>query len=183
MNVPNLITLFRILLVPLLVIFLIEGERLFALIVFVLASASDGLDGFIARVFNQKTRLGAFIDPIADKLLLLTAYISVAILNNFPRWLAVLVVSRDVIILVGIGVLMLNNRTVEIKPLLTSKATTFFQLVTICFFLSIDYAGEYQFLFLYLVYLTAFFTLVSGFFYISMGFRILGHPQQDNLTI
>ena len=103
MNIPNFITLIRILLVPLLVIFLIEGKTSYAFLTFIAAGASDGLDGFLARVLKQKTALGAFVDPIADKLLLTASYITMAVLGMLPEWLSVLVVSRDVIILTGIG--------------------------------------------------------------------------------
>ncbi|MBT8352055.1 MAG: CDP-alcohol phosphatidyltransferase family protein, partial [Deltaproteobacteria bacterium] len=87
MNIPNILTLLRILLTPLFVIFLLKHLYSFALIVFTLAGISDGLDGFIARYLNQRTTLGAYLDPIADKLLVTAAYVSLAILNIIPPWL------------------------------------------------------------------------------------------------
>ncbi|MFN2366306.1 MAG: CDP-alcohol phosphatidyltransferase family protein, partial [Desulfurivibrionaceae bacterium] len=99
MNVPNSITLIRIFLVPIMLYFLIEGDKRSALIVFVAAALSDGLDGFFAKILHQKTRLGAFLDPIADKFLLSTSFIVLAILGLAPTWLAIMAVSRDLLIM------------------------------------------------------------------------------------
>jgi cardiolipin synthase (CMP-forming) len=176
-NIPNIITMFRILLVPLLVIFLMEGRAGMAFLVFVVAGISDALDGFIARMFKQKTIFGAYLDPIADKLLLNTSYVVLAIFGVLPGWLAVLVVSRDIIIISGFGILLLNGRNFEIKPSYYSKMTTLVQLVTISFFLGYEYLGDHLFIGFFLVYITAFFTLLSGFLYIVEGFRILGRSS------
>jgi cardiolipin synthase (CMP-forming) len=174
-NIPNFITMVRILLVPVLVIFLMEGRMDAALLVFVVAGVSDGLDGFIARMFKQKTVLGAYLDPIADKLLLNTSFVAMAIFGLMPGWLSVLVVSRDFIILAGAGILILNNRKFEVKPSISSKITTVLQLATVCFFLAYEYLGNHLLEFM-LINLTAFFTLLSGSFYLAAGFRILGLP-------
>jgi len=174
MNIPNLLTLFRILLIPLLVIFLMEGREDYALLVFVAAAISDGLDGFIARVFKQKTQLGAYIDPIADKLLIGTSYVTLAILDMLPGWLAVIVISRDVIILVGLAILLLNDRPITIRPVIDSKLTTLLQLLVVLYFL-----GKETFHILlpmenYFLFFTAAMTLFSGFHYIFLGFSMLG---------
>lgn len=179
MNIPNLITVARFLLVPLLVIFLLEGKSNLALLTFAVAGASDALDGFLARLLKQKTLFGAYIDPLADKLLLTTSYVALAILGKLPGWLSVIVVSRDVIIVGGIGILMLNNRSLSIKPTIDSKTTTFFQLITICFILSREFVADYWFLRSYLIIITALFTVLSGFHYLLIGFRILGEPMQN----
>lgn len=178
MNIPNCITLLRILLIPLLVIFLIEGKMQLALLAFVAAGISDALDGFLARILHQKTAFGAFVDPIADKLLLITSFVTLAVLGDLPKWIAVLVVSRDVIIMGGIGILLFSKRPITFKPTYDGKMTTFLQLMTVFYVLGLAYipanlhfAGEY------LVYLTAAFTLFSGGRYIAMGFRILGRPE------
>lgn len=174
MNIPNVITVFRLLLIPVLVIFLMEGKSSLALLTFVVAGISDALDGFLARLLKQKTLFGAYVDPIADKLLLTTSFVTLAILGELPGWLAVIIVSRDVIIVVGIGILMLNNRPLTIKPTLDSKTTTFFQLVTVCFILGHEYVANFWFLRIYLILITSLFTLFSGFHYLIMGFKILG---------
>jgi cardiolipin synthase (CMP-forming) len=155
-----------------------EGRMGMAFLVFVVAGVSDALDCFIARMFKQKTVLGAYLDPIADKLLLNTSFVVLAIFGLLPGWLAVLVVSRDVIILSGFGLLLLNGREFEVKPSYSSKMTTLMQLVVVSFFLGHEYLGNHLFFEFLLVYITAFFTLLSGFMYIVEGFRILGHPDQ-----
>jgi cardiolipin synthase len=177
MNIPNILTIGRILLIPLLVIFLLEGRLLAAFWVFVLAGVTDALDGFLARVLKQKTDFGAFIDPIADKLLLITSYVTLAALDILPNWLAVIVVSRDVLIFGGIGILMLYEREVKIKPSLVSKATTFLQLLTVVFYLGHDYLPAIFPAGIYLIYATAAFTILSGAHYLIRGFRILGDPE------
>lgn len=185
MNLPNLITVFRLLLIPVFVIFLMENRALLALLTFATAGISDAIDGFLARILKQKTLFGAYVDPIADKLLLTTAFVTLAIMNRVPGWLAVIVVSRDVIILGGIAILMLNNRSMTIKPTLDSKITTFFQLITVCFFLGRDLVPDYWFFHIYVVNITALLTLFSGFHYLFIGFTILGgaeapHSSPDN---
>jgi cardiolipin synthase len=179
MNIPNFLTLLRILLVPILVIFLIEGKGNYAFMVFLIAGVSDGLDGFLARLLKQKTALGAILDPLADKLLLISSYITMSILGIVPSWLAVFVVSRDIIILIGIGVLELNNKPLNIKPTFDSKITTFFQLTTICFYLGYDFLEKIHFLEIYLLAATTLFTLVSGFHYITIGFKALQESPKN----
>jgi cardiolipin synthase len=182
-NLPNLITVIRLLLIPLFVIFLLENRMDLALLAFVAASISDALDGFLARILKQKTLFGAYVDPLADKLLLATAFVTLAAMRQLPGWLAVVVVSRDVIILGGITILLLNNRSMTIQPTLDSKITTFFQLLTICFFLGQKHIADYWFLNIYIVGITALLTLFSGLHYVIIGFKILGradeHPAAD----
>ena len=173
MNLPNFITLIRIVLVPVMLYFLIEGEDLLAILIFAIAAISDGLDGFIARAFKQKTRLGAFLDPIADKLLLTTAFIVLAVQDLAPNWLAIMVASRDLLILTGIGILAWDNDFPVIKPTFDGKATTFFQIVTVAFLLGHDYLGGYQWLYVPLITCTGLLTAISGTRYIIIGFRLL----------
>ena len=181
MNLPNLITVFRLLLIPVFVIFLLEDKANLALITFGLAGVSDAVDGFLARVLDQRTLFGAYVDPIADKLLLATAFVMLAILGQLPGWLAVVVVSRDVIILGGIGILMINNRPLTIKPTYASKITTFMQLITVCFTLGREYITPYWFLSPYLIDTTAIITVVSGLHYLVIGFQILGRPDRQTV--
>ncbi|MCX5833093.1 MAG: CDP-alcohol phosphatidyltransferase family protein, partial [Deltaproteobacteria bacterium] len=96
-NIPNLLTLLRILLVPVFVILLIQGLFLKALLVFVVAGLTDAMDGFIARVLHQKTVLGLYLDPLADKALIITSFVTLSVMGLIPPWLAVLVISRDFI--------------------------------------------------------------------------------------
>jgi len=180
MNIPNLITLLRIILVPVIVILLIQGFFLKALIVFVVAGLSDALDGFLARVLHQQTVLGAYLDPIADKALLASSFVTLSILHIIPSWLAVIVISRDFIILLGISVLSIMSISVEIRPTFISKITTALQLITVLLALSFrclpcDVNGIW---FLALYWVTAFFTIVSGLNYMAKGMELINHDTK-----
>ena len=177
MNIPNSITLVRIFLVPVMLYFLIEGENLLAFWVFMIASISDGLDGFAAKVLKQQTRLGAFLDPIADKLLLSTAFIVLAVSGSAPNWLAIMVVSRDLMILTGIGILAWDNDFPEIKPTIEGKITTLLQITTVGFILAHQYTEPYQVLYLPLITITGLFTAISGTRYMMIGFKLLDNNK------
>ncbi len=172
-NVPNIITIIRILLTPFFVILLLKDLTFQALLVFTIAGISDGLDGFIARYFNQRTVLGAYLDPLADKLLLMSAFISLAVLKMIPSWLAVIVISRDVLIMLGIAILTLTEVKYEIKPRWSSKCTTVVQILTIIFVLLISNQPDHLILMNIIYWITAGFTLLSGFQYIYIGMDIL----------
>lgn len=172
-NIPNILTVLRILVTPLFVIFLIRNQHGYALLVFAFAGVSDGLDGLIARWLNQRSDLGAVLDPIADKLLLTAAYITLGILKDIPGWLAVLVISRDVLIVTGIAVLTFANIPFDIRPSLVSKWTTVFQILMIgVSLLDIDFSGA-QTLQLALGWMTAGMTVLSGLHYTYLGLNIL----------
>jgi len=132
LNLPNFITLLRIGAIPIFLILLVDERYTEALIVFILAGITDSLDGLLARWLDARTTLGAFIDPLADKLLLVSSFVILAFLGDIPRWLAVLVIMRDVIILIGYSVLFfVTGHAIEIRPTLIGKASTFFQLLTV----------------------------------------------------
>jgi len=181
MTIPNLITVLRIILVPIFVIYMINNNTLASLIIFIIASISDALDGFIARVFHQKSNLGAHLDPLADKILLMTAYITLAILKMIPSWLAVLTISRDVIILLGVLILYLNRYPVKIHPSLLSKATTVIQVATILVVLSHGYLNI-DFLRIYAFWLVALLTIASGLQYIRTGMVILSQGANNDFA-
>ena len=181
MTIPNLITILRVLLVPIFIIYMINDRALGSLIIFVIASVSDALDGFIARVFHQKSDLGAHLDPLADKILLIAAYITSAILKMIPSWLAVLIISRDVIILLGVLVLYLNRHPVKIHPSLLSKSTTCLQIATILMILSNSYLNLEP-ITIYTFWLTAGFTIASGLQYIRIGLVILTQGEKANFA-
>ena len=131
MNIPNLLTVLRIVLVPVIVILLIQGQFAKALVCFVIAGVTDGLDGLLARILNQQTVVGAYLDPVADKALVISMFATLAIVGVIPAWLAVVVISRDCIILGGILVLTLMSVSLEIKPSFVSKINTMLQLLTV----------------------------------------------------
>jgi len=173
MNLPNGLSLLRILLIPVFVIFCLDKKFDRALIVFLIAAASDALDGFLARVLKQKTVIGAYLDPIADKLLLITAFITLSILKFIPGWVSVVVISRDIIITTGIVVLFLIDTKVDIKPVLLSKINTMCQTLTIILVLYFSHDFKnYPFL-CYFLWVTVFFTFLSGAQYIYKGIKTI----------
>ncbi|OPL14347.1 MAG: CDP-diacylglycerol--glycerol-3-phosphate 3-phosphatidyltransferase [delta proteobacterium MLS_D] len=131
MNVPNVLTIFRILLTPVIVILLIQGRFGFALVVFAVAGVTDALDGFFARILRQKTELGSYLDPMADKALLVSSFVTLSTLNAIPAWLTVIVISRDCVILCGVAILFFMSVPFEVKPAVVSKITTVLQAAVV----------------------------------------------------
>jgi cardiolipin synthase len=131
-TVPNIITIFRFLLVPAVVFALLSGEMEWAFFGFLLAGISDGIDGFIARQFNQRSELGAYLDPMADKLLLVSVFVVLGYMGELPLWLVVAAVSRDALIVSAVILSYLMGRPVEVRPLFVSKANTAVQIVLAC---------------------------------------------------
>jgi CDP-diacylglycerol--glycerol-3-phosphate 3-phosphatidyltransferase len=199
MTTANKITVIRILMIPAFVTMAIyygesiergeplEWQRFTAIIIFLVAAVSDGLDGYVARRYNQRSALGVILDPIADKGLLLSGIITLSISNwsrvdpeygRFPTWFPVLVITRDAVILVGSAVLHLLNGKVQVKPTWTGKVATFFQMAAIAWVML-------QLRFFPLIYVVAaagFFTLVSGVIYVTDGFRQLGEHGQSKAS-
>lgn len=128
-GIPNLITIGRILLVPLTIWLLLTGAHVLALGAFLLAGASDAVDGFLARRLSQTTELGAYLDPLADKALLVSIYVVLAFMNVLPAWLAILVVTRDILIVGAVVLARIMDRPLEMKPLFISKANTLAQIM------------------------------------------------------
>ena len=129
MSLPNLITLARILMVPVVVWAIAAGEVQLAFWLFVLAGVSDAIDGFLARHFGMQTELGAYLDPLADKALLISIYVALAVVDLIPRWTAIAVVSRDIMIIGAIILSVLMAKPVAIRPLVVSKVNTLVQIV------------------------------------------------------
>ncbi|MGD9846771.1 MAG: CDP-alcohol phosphatidyltransferase family protein, partial [Variibacter sp.] len=116
-------------LVPVVVWAITSGEMLVAFIVFVVAGISDAVDGFLAKHFNMTTEIGAYLDPLADKVLLVSIYVALGIAGNIPRWLVILVVSRDLMIIGAVILSWLVSKPVNIRPLVVSKLNTAAQIV------------------------------------------------------
>ena len=134
-NIPNLITLARIFAVPLLVWLIIHGSMAAAFWVFVAAGISDALDGFIAKRYGFVSKLGSYLDPIADKALLVSAYITLGQAGHISAWLVILVVFRDVLIIGGTLLFHTLGRPVEMQPLFISKLNTLLQILLIALLL------------------------------------------------
>ncbi|HXC66515.1 MAG TPA: CDP-alcohol phosphatidyltransferase family protein [Nitrospiraceae bacterium] len=171
MNIPNSLTILRILLIPCYVGLLVYGKFDQALIVLLVAGLTDALDGAIARMKNQYTRLGAVLDPLADKMLLISGFVTLSMIHLVPSWVTILVVSRDVILMLGTAVAHFTDSRVDITPTFLGKGTTFLQLsyVVMVIFLTsrrIDLAVMLPLLFGMIS-----FTLLSGLHYLYRGFR------------
>jgi len=201
MTTANKITIVRILMIPAFVTMAIyygqsiqngtpaEWERFTAIAIFLNAALSDGLDGYVARRYNQRSSLGVILDPIADKGLLLSAIISLSISNwseldpsygSFPTWFPILVISRDAILFVGAGVLYLLIGKVHVKPSWTGKVATVLQMIAIGWvMLQLRLVPL-----LYVVVAAGVFTAVSGIIYVTDGVRQLqaaghAHPSKS----
>lgn len=129
LSIPNIITLGRILLVPVIVWAIASNQMAIAFVLFLGAGVSDAVDGFLAKHFDMKSESGALLDPLADKVLLVSIYVSLGIVGVIPRWLVILVVSRDIMIVGGVIVSWLLGKPVPMRPLMVSKANTVVQVV------------------------------------------------------
>jgi cardiolipin synthase (CMP-forming) len=129
LSIPNLITLARILSVPIMIWAIVTGWMLAAFLLFLAAGVSDAIDGFLAKRFGMTSELGAYLDPLADKALIVTIYVTLGISGDIPRWLVILVVSRDIMIVAAVLLSWLVDKPVPMKPLLVSKLNTVAQIV------------------------------------------------------
>lgn len=168
-NLPNSLTILRILLIPVFVGLLLHGRHDYALGVIVLAGLTDGLDGVIARFTNQRTRLGAYLDPLADKLLLTSAFATLALIHLVPLWVAILVVSRDLILLAGTLLTQVADSRLDITPTWLGKGTTFLQLSYVILVLIVVSGRQDLGLADILLIPMAVFTLLSGLHYLYRG--------------
>ena len=171
MNWANSLTILRVILVPVFIIAILYTKLNIALVIFVVASITDCLDGYVARTFEQKTRLGAIMDPLADKLLVGSAFICFSIVKDLPVYLKIpvyvpiIIISRDVIILLGVMCLFMLSKqeNIEIKPTMVSKITTVFQMITVISLLLRFIHSNW------LWNITVVLTVISGLDYLRIG--------------
>jgi cardiolipin synthase len=170
LTAPNQLTLLRMIFVPFIIIHLVEGRYLWALVVFIIAGFSDGLDGLLARRLHQQTLLGQYLDPIADKLLLSTMFLVLAILHKIPWKYTVLVFSRDISILAASAVLFAIAGLRDFRPSIFGKANTFSQISAIFFVLLLQVRPLRWTWIARTVFLRAtfFFTIVSALHYVIL---------------
>ncbi len=181
LTVPNVLTLLRMGLVPLFIISVLDGHAGRALAIFIGAGLTDALDGFIARFWNQRSLLGSYLDPIADKLLLVSAWVVLSIpsLNGvpIPLWVTVLVIARDVLILIVALVFYLAVGLRSFPPSLLSKATTVIQVVTVVTVLGARTYPDLEPAAETLLYAVAVLTLLSGLDYGRRYGRLAGSKE------
>ena len=183
LSLANKLSIFRILLIPVFVATIMyytpekDYLRLWAIVVFLLAVFSDALDGYIARVKGERSKLGTFLDPLADKLLLVTAYICLSLAKTLPDefklapWIVIIVISRDTILLLGSAIIYMANGKLNISPTLLGKITTFLQMMTVlALLLQLK-------VFAVIMYTMIFFTVLSGLDYIRLSGRLFNESS------
>jgi len=178
----NQLTLLRMLLIPAFVILVVYGELGWALAVFATAGATDALDGLIARRSGQRTRLGAWLDPMADKLLLVTTFVvltlpGLGLANRLPIWLTVLVISRDVVIVLTVTIVNLAIGPRTFRPSVYGKAATATYIATAVVAMLFNYLGRRSAVVDLFVYASLALTLISGLHYIWHAARIVEEPR------
>ncbi len=161
-SVPNILTAFRIILVPVFLFLVAEGELYWATVVFMTAGATDAVDGYIARAYNVRTETGAMLDPLADKLLLSSSYLMLTYIGLIPLWLCIPVIFKDLVLLSGFYMFRRAGRSVDIKPSAWGKLTTALQIATVIYAMAFSASGP---VFLPLAILTAAVTTYTGFNY------------------
>lgn len=183
MNIPNFISLARLFAVPLAVWLILRGRYDLAFWLFVAAGISDGIDGYLARRLNAQTKLGRYLDPIADKTMLVCTFVALAVVAKLPMWLVILVVSRDVMIVGGVILAALIDRPVEVRPSVASKLNTVMQFAFAGLVLAKNgldvghlLTGELEFAGILCVAAT---TLASGAGYVVSWVRHVGRVEGD----
>jgi cardiolipin synthase len=167
LNIPNIITLGRILAVPFIVWAIASNQMEIAFAIFIIAGISDAVDGFLAKRFNMSSELGALLDPVADKALLVSIYMALGIWGAIPRWIVILVVSRDIMIIGAVIVSWLFGKPIPMKPLMVSKLNTVAQVGFAALVLaSLGFGFDSAPYDLVLMALVTIFTLLSVSFYL-----------------
>lgn len=167
MNLPNALSILRILSVPVFIWSIFKGHLEVAFWLFLAAGISDGLDGYIAKRFEMQTELGAFLDPIADKLLLVSAFISLTMVDLIPLWLTLIVVSRDILIVAGALLYQVLTGHLEMEPLAVSKVNTVLQIFLVLAVLALEDYGLMAELIGPASWTVALTTIISGLAYIA----------------
>ena len=179
LNIPNSLTILRILLIPLIVGLVVYEHVEYALVTLVIAALTDALDGTIARMANQKTPFGAYLDPLADKLLLMTTFVTFSMLEMVPVWSVILVVSRDAILLTGTLLAHLTDTAIDASPTLVGKATTLFQATYIILVLALTAQGLDPVILFPLLLTMSVLTVLSGLHYIFRGVNRLNRAEDS----
>jgi len=179
-NLPNIISLGRLLSVPVVIYLILNDFMTAAFWLFIAAGISDGLDGYLAKALGQSSALGAYLDPIADKVLLVGVYLTLGQAGHLPTWLVIMVVFRDLIIVGGIILLHISNSGIRMRPLLISKVNTAAQIALIALVLvelglEIEFGGFLN----VLIYVVGATTIASGASYIINWGRTV-EPVEDN---
>lgn len=179
MTIPNILTVGRVFLTPMVVWLVAGGWLTAALFLFFVAGMSDAFDGYLARKYNQKSRFGAYLDPLADKILLVSSFIVLWYIGLIPWWLLTVTTARDLMIMSGVLYLHFMGIQVEMRPLGVSKANTFFQLVTVFMLLGLNLVRLPSWIYSALFLVTAGLSIYSGWRYVQEGRAMLERPEQE----
>lgn len=172
LNIPNTLTVARILIIPVFITSIIYKRYNYSLYLFIIAALTDLFDGLFARLTNQKTVLGTFLDPIADKFLLVTSFVIFTVYGWVPKWLTIIIISRDIIIITGWLILYFTSGITKIDPSIIGKATIWVQSLLIAYILiDINIPMGKELLTLFFI-LTAAITIISGLHYIYKGLKL-----------
>lgn len=174
LNLPNLLTTLRLLLLPLFLTLLVYRRAGPALSVLLIAALSDALDGLLARWLDQRTAIGSFLDPLADKLLSVSGFVTLSLIGPIPAWFVIVVISRDVLISLGALVLYLHDGRLEIAPSMTGKAAMLGQFATLVLTLLLQLDAPVERLWQTVIMLTAALTIISGLHYVWRGLNRAG---------
>ena len=184
LTLPNILSISRILLVPVFLITVTQEKAFGALAVFLLAGSTDLLDGLTARIWHQKTKIGALLDPAADKFLATSSFIALSLpslnlLNTIPMWLTSSVIGRDVLISLGALIAFKLRGRKRFDPSIFGKASTVCQFSVIFFVLFFNYTQTSPSYLSWLYYVTLFLTIISGIHYVMIGFKMIFPPKQS----
>ncbi|MEW6417335.1 MAG: CDP-alcohol phosphatidyltransferase family protein [Nitrospirota bacterium] len=172
LNIPNTLTITRVVIIPVFITSIIYKRYDYSLYLFIIAAVTDILDGLFARLKNQKTTLGTFLDPLADKFLLVTAFIVLSIYGLIPKWLTVIIISRDIVVITGWFLLFFITSTSRVEPSVLGKATIWVQSILIAYVLinsNLFFLPDIPRL---LLWMTAGITILSGLHYIYRGLKL-----------
>jgi cardiolipin synthase len=173
LTLANRLTILRILMTPAIAILLLYKYMAAAIALFLLAGITDGLDGFVARTRGQRTALGMVLDPLADKLLLMSAVVVLTVLKELPRWFTILLVSRDLILIGGAVILYMFVGKMSMPPSWLGKFTTGFQIATVLLAMLDNFAPLLRPVVMPVAFLTTALTIGSGLDYVFRGTRLL----------
>lgn len=172
LNLPNTLTITRIVIIPMFITAIIYKRYDYALYLFMVAALTDIFDGLFARLKNQKTAIGTFLDPLADKFLLVTAFIVLSTYGWIPKWLTVTVISRDIIVITGWFLLYFITDTSRVEPTVLGKATIWIQSILIAYVLIDINLLSLPDMPRLLLWITAGITILSGLHYIYRGLKL-----------
>lgn len=179
MNIANIITIIRLLFTPFIIWLILSGYYKTSFIFFILSGLSDAIDGFIAKKFNQITVLGSYLDPLADKILIVSSILVLGFIGIIPSWLLILIVSRDLAILGAVIISWLMESDLKIEPIFSSKINTFLQILYICLillnlsnFINLNTLGSI--IIPYFSYIIGFFTSLSWGIYLVLWLKNIG---------